>query len=656
MKVASLAEVHTRKRGFKFSIAPAGLVGMERGELETERRIGTVKAAIGLFGERFAEANSALKKSRIGSSERRLSRSGELHQARMDIGRFSQSRRIADSIKAEAESELSGAKQAAIDLTSRIKEFNSKAHEKIHDLERMKKPGMGDNESASAVRKIKHYQYAEVMRELKRAKQELSKLKLDLASVLEEKIRADEESEDSCTKISSYTRSAEALRTEIEAANEEQVLVELARIEAIKELKATEAQRQEEANQFSRAMENAKKKINDALEEIDNAKELEMKLAITTSDVNALQNELKLVKEMDRSVQRDESKGQQLYSPLQLELIKEELETKTKELASIKEEGFQLMASMDSIRNELKNVSQEAARLKKTAGKADLSVQNLNSKLLRAKAKLEALSAAEEKAKTIASNLSLTLEQLRTDTEAAKKERELITAETEKIRGEVQKNESEIDLAEAKLEAAMQELEDAKSSEEMALEKLKDLVENIIRTRASASQKSSTITISRFEYEYLTGRAVGAKEIADKKVAAAQAWVEAIKANEKNILMKTEMAVRKIRELKVVEGEETYRTQKSLSAKSVVEKKLEKWKEKPEKNSQPESWKLEGALSRRSRRENGSLTPAGRVKFRKSASPAIRKSASGSFTVKRRRKIMPKLAKFFNSRTIEMGA
>ncbi|XP_058185260.1 protein PLASTID MOVEMENT IMPAIRED 2 [Rhododendron vialii] len=626
---------------------------MDRGELDSERRIDQVKSTTDLFGERTIEGNSKLKKHQTGFSERSSSRTRELHMARRDIGRFNESRSSAESIKARAESELFVAKNTVRDLASRIEEVNLKTE---GNMER------GKEEWALDIRKVA--QSAEVMRDLEYVKKEVSKLKLDMASVLDEKNRAEKETEASNSKISWYLTTAEALQKEIEKVNEEQVLVELARIEAVKEIGAIEAQRKEEADRFSSEMETTRKKMNEIIQEINSSKETELKLAATNFDVTVLQNELKLAYEMDRRVQRSESfrqrevsfrKGKGLDSKLELQFVTEELETAKMELALIREDSFQIMASLDVIREELKHTSQQVSRLKKKENKTDVIVQNLNSKLLRAKAKLEAVSAAEEKANTIVSNLSLALEQLKMEAEAAKKERGLICEETTNIKAEVEKTEFETDSAEERLQAAMQELEAVKSSEATALEKLKTLSENTMRARASASKHSSTITISKFEYEYLTGRAAGTEEIADKKVAAAQAWTEAIKASEKEIIMKTKMNQRKVRELRVQEEQEAYETKKSLAAKKVVEGEARNWRESSAKNSEPEnmSW-LEGALPRKSMRENSSLTPVRRVKFRKSASPAFRHLAkSGSFKAKRRRKVIPNLAKLFTKKGME---
>lgn len=557
---------------------------MDRGKLDIEKRIRRIKATIDLFGERTSEGSSTLEKPQTEFSEEiSSSRTRELHMAKRDIGRFNESRRTAESIKARAESELLVAKKTVRDLVSRIEESNLKTKANMEK---------GEEKRASPNKNVENSQYAEVMRELEFVKKEVSELKLDMASVLDEKNQAEKETEALNSKISSYLSSTEAIKKEIEEVNEEQVLVELARIEAVKEMGAIEAQRKEAADRFSSEMKKTRNKMNEIIQEINSSKETELKLAATTFDVRMLQNELKSANEMDRRVQRNESfrqhegsfrKGKELDSPLVLQLVTQEMEAANKELVLIREEGFQLMASMDVIREELKHASQDVSWLKKKEKKTDITIQNLNSKLLRAKAKLEAVSAAEEKAKTIVSNLSLTLKQLKMEAEAAKKERELICQETTNMKAEVVKTESEIDSAEERLQAALQELEAVKSSEATALEKLKTLSESAMRARASATQHSSKIKISKFEYEYLTGHAAGAEEIALKKVEAAQAWIEALKASEREIIMQTKMNQRKVRELRVEEEQETYKTKKSLSSKRVVEEELRNRRESSEK-------------------------------------------------------------------------
>nr|GME03489.1 protein PLASTID MOVEMENT IMPAIRED 2 [Ipomoea batatas] len=589
--------------------------------MEGRGRFGSVKAAIDMFGERNLEGNTALEKSHINSSEIR-----KLHMARRDAGRFSESRRVAESVKSQAETELSDAKKTVKDLSTRIEELNSRLKIRAVDMEKLKKAKTPGGVSFG---KTDYNGYAKVMKELGDAKREMNKLKQDMAAVSEEKRRAVEEVSGSGSKMQSCSSTIEGLQREIEEINEEIVVVELARIEAIKECRAIEAQRAEEAKKHSALIEKMREKINGLIQQTDRAEKLETELAAANLDARILESELKQVREMDKSTQRNAKPNLEEKESAELESINKELEAAKRALASVKEESFKFMTSMDDTRNELKRVSEEKAQCMKKNEKGDVTIQNLSAKLLRAKAKLEAASASEEKANSIASNLSLTLEQLKAGVEAAKNERVAAMEETAKVKEEIQKTNSETDLAEDKLQAAIQELKNVKSSEGIALENLRAVVEKTIRNRAS--KKSSKIIISKFEYEYLTGRAAMAEEIADKKVAAAEAWVKALEASEKEIIMRTEMIEKETRELKAEE-------ERSLSATAMVERELQKWE-----NSQ-----------RKSMNTSGKLTPGRRSKYRKSASPAFRLTRrSTSFTVTGRRKVLPKIAKFFGGRSSE---
>ncbi|XP_030461169.2 protein PLASTID MOVEMENT IMPAIRED 2 [Syzygium oleosum] len=620
-----------------------------------DRNIGSVKAAINMYGERILESTPALRNTQKNFPENSSSRAKELLLAKRDITRHRESRRNAESARAEAETELSEARSKVKNLKTLIEVSSSNVKSQLREFDKGTRP-----QALQSGRKSEKSRYEEVTRELEHVKLELSKLKLDVASVLEEKLRVQKEAEASSSKMRSSMSSAEALRKEIEEVGEEQVLVELAQIEALKEHAVIEAEREKELSEYSNKVEETKQKMNHVREEIENSKELGAKLAVTLSDVYVLQNELKLVRDMDKRVPMDNGfhhpedgieKGEEDETSVMLRAVTEELEEAKKELATIKEEGFQFMSSMDIIRNELRFVAEERARLKIAEEKTELTVQSLNSKLLRAKSKLEATTAAEEKAKSIVSNLSLTLEQLRTEAEAAKKEKELIFEETEEIKEEIQKTEGEIDLTDERLQAAMQELVTVKASEAQALENLGTLIENTLRERATVSQHSSSITISKFEYDYLTGRATGAEEIADKKVAAAQAWIEALKASEREILMKSELVHRKGREMRVEEEQQVYRMERSLSAKRRVEGEITNWRQKRDKISGSENAQL--ALPRKSPRklrvDNADFSPARRAKFRKSSSPGTRLlTRSPSIALKKRKKVMPNLTKIFS--------
>ncbi|KAI4388939.1 hypothetical protein MLD38_001225 [Melastoma candidum] len=498
----------------------------------------------------------------------------------------------------------------------------------------------------------KHLPYEEVVRELEFVKRELSRLKISMATVMEENVRAEVETEASKSKAGSYSGWADALRKEIEEICEEQVLVELAQIEAMKECTEIGAQRAKEADRYSSMLARSRKKIEDAKEEIEQSKEIEGKLALTLSDVTMLKNELKLAKGMDKRVAADgEPVRNEEVEPVDatklLESVTKELEAANRELALVREEGYQFMSSMDVIRNELKHVTEERVRVKKSEEESNETVQDLNSKLERAKSKMEAAKLAEEKAKGLASNLMLTLEQLKAQAEAARKENKVIIEEIANLKAEIEKTDGEIESAEGKLEAAMGELEEVRVSETAALENLKTLIENIVHERASAYQNRTTVTVSKYEYDYLKRRAAGAEEVADKKVAAAQAWVEALKASEREILMRTEVAQREAREMRVEEEQQVYRLERSLSVKRRVETEIKSWRPTLEKN--PEDEVVQLGIPRNSKKklvkDNSSSSHAGRFR-RSAASPGNRYlPRSTSVSLKKRKKVMPNLSK-----------
>ncbi|KAI3722753.1 hypothetical protein L2E82_33826 [Cichorium intybus] len=433
------------------------------------------------------------------------------------------------------ESELSEAKRAVRDLSLKIEESNARAK----GLQRT--PKWRQQEEPETSLKNEDARYEQVMIELEHVKRELEKLKLDMARVLKEKRHAERAAKASNSKASTLSTSIVLMKKEIQELGEEQALAELARIEAVKELEAIEARRVEDAN-----------RCQTQVEESERARELQI---VTLSDINLLESELNMAKEMDK---RESMSRKQEGSSI--DAITEELEAAKRELASIKGEGFNFMASMDVIRKELKHVRDETTGLQKAEQKRDLTVQSLNSKILRAKAKLESLTAAEEKNNIVASNLIITLEQLKAETEKSKLEKEVVDEEIENMKGEIDKTESEIQLEEEQLIAAMEELKTIKSTESEALENLRNMINTTVEARETASINSSIITITDFEHEYLTAKANGAAELADKKIAAAQAWVEALKANEREILMKVEIKQREIRDLSSEAEEEEAET------------------------------------------------------------------------------------------------
>lgn len=573
------------------------------------------------------------------SDELATKRAREIHVAKMDIGRLCENKKCAEDDKARAESELYMARGMANELARRIEECNAKTLAQKQELQSMNSPKiMMDSQPLD---------YVQVMHELDRVKHELSKLKLEVSSAIEAKANAESEIKASGSKVRTMEACAEDLQKEIEHINEEHVLVELARMEAERELQQIESQRLAEFSRYSKSIEEANNRIKGLRKEIRQTQELERSLAVTTADVDVLQNEMVLVRAMEKnfsksnSMSNDEQKKEE-QTRRELRNVEAELEVAKKELASYKYQGFQFMSAMDLVRKELIEIFKEKEQIEKNEKKTDSAVRNLNSKLLKAKSQLESALVADTRAKEIVANLSAALQQMKIDTEAVRREREQISEESRSIKIEM-KSEETINSDNERLLTTMKELEAAKKAEESALKKLKTVAERAMRNRVCTQLHGSRITISSSEYEYLTSGAAATMDVANKKVAAILAWIEALKAEEKEMSLKIERTKSDIEELH--KKKETM-----VDQMRTVEEDIDR--------SEAEAFHAQANVSvsqtRKSIKDNGFATSKRRAKIRRSSASSITRlpSRSPSFTIKKRGRVMPTFVLFLRRKRI----
>ena len=600
---------------------------------------GSVRATMSIFGEsiggRKADKNRAQE-----------NLSSEMKQrAKSDMDKLNERKASVDNERAGAESELSRARAMAKELERQIDQTKAKATSQRSELQATWTRKNGAEEASDA-------QYAEVSQELDRVKRELRKLKLEVKSAAEAKAKAESDVVATVCKIQSNLQAADEMKRRVDEANEEHVLVELARIEAERERRELEAQHVAEAERFAREIEAARSKVKEARREVSRARELEAKLEATNADVEVLQGEMELVRAMEKHhVPNDgaaedttRQKKEEAQDRALLQAAEAELSMAKNELESIKAGAFQFMTSMDRTRTEIMGVVQEIDRLKAQEKNADAQVQQLNAKLLKARAQMEAVTAADERSKAIVSNLTAAMQQLHAETEAASKEEELTMLEKRCVLAEADNVAAEMATAEERIRQSVKELEAAKASEASAMKKLKAAVESTMQARAAAApRRQGTITVSRFEYEYLSGRAALVRVVADKKVAAAQAWVQALKASEKEVAMRAEAAEREMREMGPREAQAASEAEKTAGEQKALEQELY------DLNATAESVGLQCAYPRR-RSSRVSATSKRSKGRRSSVSAANWNPKSPSFTIKRKKKMMPSLLKLIKEK------
>uniref|UniRef100_M8BKV0 Protein PLASTID MOVEMENT IMPAIRED 2 n=1 Tax=Aegilops tauschii TaxID=37682 RepID=M8BKV0_AEGTA len=594
---------------------------------------GSVRATMSIFGE-------SISGRRADKNRAQENLSSEMKQrAKSDMDKLNERKASVDNERAGAESELSRARAMAKELERQIDQTKAKATSQRSGLQATWTRKNGAEEASDA-------QYAEVSQELDRVKRELRKLKLEVKSAAEAKAKAESDVVATVCKIQSNLQAADEMKRRVDEANEEHVLVELARIEAERERRELEAQHVAEAERFAREVDAA------ARREVSRARELEAKLEATNADVEVLQGEMELVRAMEKHhVPNDgaaedttRQKKEEAQDRALLQAAEAELSMAKNELESIKAGAFQFMTSMDRTRTEIMGVVQEIDRLKAQEKNADAQVQQLNAKLLKARAQMEAVTAADERSKAIVSNLTAAMQQLHAETEAASKEEELTMLEKRCVLAEADNVAAEMATAEERIRQSVKELEAAKASETSAMKKLKAAVESTMQARSTAApRRQGTITVSRFEYEYLSGRAALVRVVADKKVAAAQAWVQALKASEKEVAMRTEAAEREMREMGPREAQAASEAEKTVGEQKALEQELY------DLNATAESVGLQCAYPRR-RSSRVSATSKRSKGRRSSVSAANWNPKSPSFTIKRKKKMMPSLLKLIKEK------
>ncbi|KAG0539015.1 hypothetical protein BDA96_03G286400 [Sorghum bicolor] len=615
---------------------------------EVPGRSSSVRATRSIFGESIGGRKPETNRARNVLGQQNLS--PEIKQlAKSTTGKLNERKAAVDRERAGAESELSRARAMAKELERQIEQAKARASSKRSEphafrATRASRKGPEDARSSQSQEERDAAEYAEVSRELDRARRELLRLRLEVKAAAEAKTKAESDIVASAINIQSNLRAADEMKRLVDEANEEHVLVELARIEAEREHREIDAQRRADAERFAGEMEATRAKIEVLRKDVSRAREMEAKLAVTNADVEVLQAEMELVRAMERnSVKNDDTAGAEAEDKALLQTAEAELDAAKKELESIKAGSFQFMTSMDSARTEIMRVSEEVNRLREQEKKADAQVQQLNAKLLKARDRLEALTATNERSKAIVSSMTSALQQLRDEKEAARKEEELTELEQLCVRAETENVNAEIAVTEARIQQSVKELEAAKAAEAKAMKKLKAAVEGTMRARAS--QGSRTITISRFEYEYLSGRAALVRVVAEKKVSAAQAWVQAIKAGEKELAARAEAAERVTAELRAREAEAAAEAERAAGEQKALEQELYDLNAAAERDGL-----LCAYPRRRSTRVSATMRRARARRSSVSSSAGIRNPRTPSFTIKRKKKVMPSLFKLIKQR------
>ncbi|XP_057833162.1 WEB family protein At5g55860 isoform X1 [Cryptomeria japonica] len=585
---------------------------VDRVVIDTTVPFESVKAAVSMFGEREI-ADKIYKKSQEMPAEKLLKET-QLHILQKELLKFKEQLKSVNSTKDQVQVELVEAKKDAEVLSLKLEKTteSSKKASDASEIYRLHAKELEASKAEVSKGKITDWQselttarkdHMAVTTELEAAKQELRKLKQEFQTSLEAKVFAGKQTEDAESKTKINSLMAEKLAKEINEVQKTHIDVKLAYMEAQKEKKLITAEREGGTQKASPVVEQIRKQIVGFTQDLTNKKNSEKELANTSAALENLKSELNFAKVKEFNICTDAShpikKLKNMMEEIETTHKKELdtlsiLETRNSELAQAKEhlkkvteEGCALRTSMDYLKAELEKTKVELAALNEVEARTEAKAADLNSELHRARIKLELAITAEAKVKNEASYLSLTIENLIAEAEEAKKDSEYMNKEASKAKLETEHAKAEMVTINSRLEAAYKELEEAKAAEAIAVKNTNDLSERENTAQASISESDAGITISLSEFNSLSRKVEEVDSLADKKVAAAMAQIDAIKAAEKEILMKLEIANREIEDLKTDQQKELHKAEMATAAKRAIESELVRWREREEKMSAP---------------------------------------------------------------------
>ncbi|CAO2835676.1 unnamed protein product [Amaranthus hypochondriacus] len=572
--------VHSAERPNNTSSPKIGV-----GEIDTRAPFQSVKDAVNLFGEvAFSSGEKhAIKKTKPHSAERVLAKETELHLAQKELNKLKEQLRNAENTKAEALIELEKAKSTVENLTNKLKILNESKEAAIKATEAAKQHAKQLEDANSGKHAVTNgfdekefgdakEQYTTVISELDAAKQELAKVRQAYDSSLEAKVTATKQAVEADYAAKANKERASKLETEISSLKETIEHVRQASVVAQQDQANIYSEKDVERQSYKTKLEESAKKLENMKKVFDPdvAKDLEAKLAEVMSEIEALRKEVENVKASDVDSVRT---------------VTLELDGAKKSLQKVLEEGSYLQCLVDSLKNELENLRKEHAELKEKEAETESIAGNMHVKLRKCKSELEAFMEEEAKASGASDEMIATLNQLTAEAENAKREAEVMKIKAEELRKEAAATRISLEEAEQKLNLALQEVEEAKAAEARALDQIQALSEQTDAARSSTSDSGAKITISRDEFRSLSRKAEESEKLADMKVEAAMAQVEAVKASENEALKRLEAARKEIDDIKAATEDALKKAQMADAAKKAVESELRRWREREQKKA-----------------------------------------------------------------------
>lgn len=551
----------------------------EVGEIDTRAPFQSVRAAVSLFGEVSSspkEKPAVIKRTKT-PTEGVLDKEAQYHLAHKELMKFREIKQNAEAVRAEVLPELEKAHKTLDDLRQKLRavtetkqtilEATEALKNKAKKLEEAKSTKPEDhnvNENPDIITTKEEYKTA--VAELDAAKQELSNLHSDLDKAVEAKSKAIQQAAESDTARKVHAERVDDLSKQIATMKESLSQAKQATDNALQEQANIQAEAEARLQSHTIAREQVDKKIASLRDEYgpEPAKEVELRLAEMNTQIEVLEEQVQKAKADFLESER---------------IAREELVIAKESLEQIGEEKKSLQGELQSLKMELESVGKELSEAKDKEAETASQAARFQTELEEKKRELETALANAAESATASDEMISAIQQLKLETEKAKQEAEEMKRSVNELQEEARTAEKKALKMENELELALKEAEDAKASDKVARDEIKAVSTRTDEARASTPNNKDRVKVSEDEYKSLNERANESHELADMKVAAAMAHIEASNASQKESTTKLNASQKELEELKVAIEEALKQAEMAEAAQRVIENELHKWRQ-----------------------------------------------------------------------------